>query len=227
MKNNKRYVCIVVPRTCAAFFKHPPGLQVIYDENNSPITVFCQYDSVLKIAMTLVMSFSRDLEQTYAKQSLQNDFPRKKDFHNWEDYRLPLSHMASIRDNGSTHWIYTCSYPSRGLDKIDYLRSKFSVTDILTYRWIEETSCTNIMEYINIRGKFCYECATHISQGKYIFNVAGDKVNCGDLSEVKLETCPVGKPVRYFGKYNCYSPNFHCTATSTSTTQLWFGQYVG
>ena len=237
MKNNKRFQCLhctpgyggercELPRTCAAYVKYPPGLQVIYTTDNSPFTVFCHFDSLLQIAMTLVMSVARKHSNTYRPHSLQNDFPRDENFHNWEDYRLSLTRMEGIRDYGSTHWIYTCSYHTRGLSNIDYLRSKFSETDILTYQYTQESFCTNTMEYINIQGTSCQECATSIGQGSEIFNVNCVDVNCGDLDGLPQVACSSVNPAKLFGSYSCYWTAFSCSITDSDTTQLWFGQHV-
>jgi hypothetical protein len=97
--------------------------------------------------------------------------------------------------------MYTCSYPTRGLLKTDYLRSKFSETDILSYQHSKESACTNTIEYINIGGKDCTNCATSIGQGGGIFHINTYNVNCGGLVNAYVGVCSDGTPVTLFGVY--------------------------
>ena len=104
---------------------------MIHAPDGSKLSVFCHFTT--QYAMTLVMSFSKQQCDVFHPYSLVQDFPKNEDAQNWSEYRLSLANMKGIRDGSSTHWMYTCSYQTRGLSEVDSLRSKFSETDILTY----------------------------------------------------------------------------------------------
>ena len=134
---------------------------------------------------------------------------------------------GGIRDHGSTHWIYACAYQTRGLSENDYLRLKFSDTDILKYKWAQATYCQQKLEYFNIRGKFCEDCFVNIGQGGAIFHVSSHGIDCGGLTGLENVKCGDGKLyIRYFGAYDCYDNKFACSTSSSASTQLWFAQYI-
>ena len=240
MKNNKRFrcdcpegyagdQCEIKARSCASYAKSSSkknGLHVIYASDGSKLSVFCHFTP--QHAMTLVMSYSKQRCDVYDTYSLEQDFPRNEDAHKWSDYRLSLINMEGIRDNGSTHWMYTCSYQTRGLSEVDYFRSKFSETDILTFRYTTATRCSRKLEYINIKGNSCEDCCTVIIQGPNgIFFINSNEIGCGGLTGINTQVCQHnGKSVRYFGRCDCQDPQFSCSASPTSTTQLWFAHYL-
>ena len=238
MENNKRFhcdcpegytgqQCEIKATSCASYaesLNKTHGLRVIHAPDNRKYSVYCHFTS--QYAMTLVMSFSLENKDLFYS-SLHANLPRNQDTISWADYRLSLLHMEGIRDHFSSHWIYTCSYQTRGVNEVDYLRSKFSENDILTFdSLLVEDRCKKKAEYINIEGASCEECIVSIGQSVTAILFWNGLRNCNDLSGLNVPTCS-GSPARYFGRYECVSRQFSCTKTSDSTTQLWFASYLG
>ncbi|XP_028393372.1 uncharacterized protein LOC114517755 [Dendronephthya gigantea] len=239
MKNNKRFNCDcpdgyggdncdIVHTSCASYIQSSdktPGPRTIHGPNNQIFSVFCHFAT--EYAMTLVMSYSRINYSIYKTQGLGNDFPRNEDALNWGDYRLSLPRMKGIRDDGSTHWIFTCTYPERGVSDVDYLRSKFSETDIITFKPSGKT-CKKKVEYVNIRGKSCEDCSVPFAQtDTKTFSVSGSDIDCGGLTGLNQPRCSPSLYVKYFGFYNCRTDTHKCSEKDDSTTQLWFAHYIG
>lgn len=239
MKNNKRFncdcpdgyagdTCNIVPKSCASYNQSSDktsGFRIIHGQDNKIFSVFCHFTS--EYSMTLVMSYSRINSSKFRKYGLGIDFPRYENALNWGDYRLSLARMKGIRDHGSTHWIFTCTYQVRGLSEVDYLRSKFSVTDIITFKQNPAT-CTQKLEFVNIRGKSCQDCSVTFGQSDdKIFWVSGKNIACGGLTGLDERSCSTTLYVQYFGYYSCRTFTHKCSEENDSTTQLWFAQYVG
>ena len=240
MKNNKRFQCDcpegyageqceIKARSCASYAKSPNkknGLHVIHAPDGSKLSVFCHFTP--QYAMTLVMSFSKQQYDVFHPYSLMEDFPKNEDAQNWSEYRLSLANMKGIRDDSSTHWMYTCSYQTRSLSEVDSLRSKFSETDILTYEFAPEERCAKKFEYVNVKSKSCEQCSVAIGQSlDGILFVNGNDISCGGLPSVNVPVCSNGKPARYFGRCECFDTQFSWHTNPSSTTQLWFAHYLG
>ena len=218
--------CEIKPRSCAPYIyssNDTDGLRLIYAPDNTTYLVFCHFDvNTYSIRSdTLVMSYANSNKELFEKESLIKDFTRYQDEPNWLIYRLSLERMKALRDE-STHWTFTCAYDTRGFLHEDYLRVKFEKCDILTHtatlneRTIEVT-------YVNIRGSDCRDCELNVGQGTYIFHVYKFGGNGWEGYPTKM--CDTVH-AQYFGRYACVDTSFVCMASSTSTTQLWFTNYL-
>ena len=52
-------------------------------------------------------------------KGFSTDSPVDKDLPNWSKYRMSLSMMNDLSAQ-STHWRATCSFPTHGVDYVDY-----------------------------------------------------------------------------------------------------------
>ncbi|CAB3988552.1 Hypothetical predicted protein, partial [Paramuricea clavata] len=66
------------------------------------------------------------------------------------------STMMNDLSTQSTHWRATCSFPTHGVDYVDYVRGKFVDFDIINF--VGTVDCKKV-EYVNIRGHQCSDCS--------------------------------------------------------------------
>ena len=126
-----------VYHTCLDYLKKGSdqcGIYRVVDGDGRPFNVYCDMNSEKGSAWTLVESMSAYYQ---AKPPFNNspfivNAPVREDDFNWEEYRLSLHRMNSLKTN-STHWRATCSYPTYGVDYADYARGNFSEFNILTF----------------------------------------------------------------------------------------------
>ncbi|XP_046844592.1 uncharacterized protein LOC124438471 [Xenia sp. Carnegie-2017] len=107
----------------------------IYEFNtNKIIHFYCDLTSEPGSAWTLVMSYALKNKLTNSLQSrtFQQNVPINERSPNWDIYRMSNSQMNYMKSQ-STHWRVTCSYPKNKVDYIDYVRSKFSDLDVMTF----------------------------------------------------------------------------------------------
>ena len=85
-------------------------------------------------AWTLVMSWATRNKGMVELQStaLSTDSPVNKNLPNWNKYRMSLSMMNDLSAQ-STHWRVTCSFPTHGVDYVDYVRGKFADFDVVNF----------------------------------------------------------------------------------------------
>ena len=58
--------------------------------------------------------------------------PVDENLPNWNKYRMSLSMMNDLSTQ-STHWRATCSFPTHGVDYVDYVRGKFVDLDVVNF----------------------------------------------------------------------------------------------
>ena len=147
------------------------------------------------------------------------DSPVDEDLSNWNKYRMSLSMINELRAQ-STHWRATCSFPTHGVDYVDYVRGKFVDFDVVNF--LGDNVCKRV-EYVNIRGHQCSDCYVPWWQ----------VVNINFLhTDSEAKTCGFN-PSRgavhtedNFGYYGTVNSNFRCTADSNATTNWWFGENI-
>ena len=155
-----------------------------------------------------------------------HDAPISEDVPNWDAYRLSLSHMKFIRSH-TTHWRATCNFPTDVFDFRDYFRAIFNNFDLLDASTNYGYGICREYEFLNIRGIECSNCTAATFHGFYL----NKYMSCHIDSTYNPKSCEfdaTSGAVVYednFGFYYVTNPNFRCTASSTSTTQIWFGSH--
>ena len=169
-------------------------------------------------AWTLVMSWARSNKRLldFSTEQLSRNSPVDKYFPNWNKYRMSLSMMNDLSTQ-STHWRATCSFPTHGVDYVDYVRGKFVDLDVV--KFLGHNVCMRV-EYVNIRGHQCSDCKLPWWQKwpDYILHTDSTYTTCGfNATE--------GSVYREdnFGHYAFINAAFRCTASDTATTNWWFG----
>ena len=155
----------------------------------------------------------------FRSTKFSTDSPVNDNLPNWKRYRMSLK-MINDLSAQSTHWRATCSFPTYGVDFVDYVRGKFVNFDVVNF--IGDNTCKTV-EYVNIRGHQCSDCDLPWWQldGSYFIH-----------TDSNYNTCsfdPRQGAVNYednFGYYGTVNLNFRCTADASSTTNWWFGGNV-
>ena len=147
------------------------------------------------------------------------DSPVDEDLPNWNKYRMSLSMMNDLSTQ-STHWRATCSFPTHGVDYVDYVRGKFVDFNVMTF--IGAYICKKT-EYLNIRGHSCTGCTSPWWARQNTWSLHTD---------TNYQKCQFnGKQGAFheednFGFYADVNPSFRCTADQSATTNWWFGGNV-
>ncbi len=152
----------------------------------------------------------------FRTKAFYDDSPVDESLPNWNKYRMSLSMMNDLSSQ-STHWRATCSFPTYGVDYVDYVRGKFVDFDVINFR--RKNDCKKV-EYVNIRGHQCNDCDVPWWQesGSYPLHTDSSYTTCsfkGSQGAIYKED--------NFGFYYYVNPNFRCTADGSATTNWWFG----
>ena len=89
---------------------------------------------------------TRNKDMAVAINTIIERFPVDEDLSNWNKYRMSLSMMNDLSTQ-STHWRATCSFPTHGVDYVDYVREKF--VDLDAVNFLGDTVCKRV-EYVNV-----------------------------------------------------------------------------
>ena len=170
-------------------------------------------------AWTLVMSWAtrnKDMAE-FRTTVLSVDSPVDEDFPHWNKYRMSLSMMNDLSAQ-STHWRATCSFPTHGVDYVDYIRGNFTDLDVVNF--LGKGVCKRV-EYVNIRGHQCSNCKPIWWQNSnsYMIHIDSNYNTCGGYSFKPGHVTGEDN----FGHYEYINPAFRCTANDTATTNWWFG----
>ena len=195
-----------------------PGKFEILDDNMKPFEVFCDFDKNSSMTWTLIQSYQLKYKSEIIQQFY--DKPINEDSPAFDLYRLSTSRMKSIQQD-SSKWRITCQYDTDGTVYTDYVRGSNDEINILT----DLGEICMRVEYIDIRGQNCENCSAFIAQSNYQ-NLHFDSYysgieNCEFKPKNSLSCRKSGED--NFGAYNCRNPAHRCSASSTSTTQTWFG----
>ena len=209
------------PRSCLDHLKNglkTNGYYNIYDGSSNLVTVYCDMTSESGKAWTLVMSWAtsnKDMAEFQVK-SFSSDSPVDENLPNWNKYRMSLDTMNDLSTQ-STHWRATCSFPTHGVDYVDYVRGKFVDLDVVNF--LGGNVCKRV-EYVNIRGHECTDCDIPWWQtdNSYFLHTDSGYTTCGfDPTQGAVSS------EDNFGRYVSVSSDFRCTADASSTTNWWFG----
>ncbi|KAL9953330.1 hypothetical protein ACROYT_G040731 [Oculina patagonica] len=215
-----------IARSCLDYLQHGKfenGFYWLFDDQDKQYVAYCDLSSEPGAAWTLVMSWNREyknLPQFRSKPFMQ-DAPINHNTPNWYIYRQTLARMKSLRSR-STYWRATCSFNiMKGkIDYKDYLRSKFSEFDIMSF--LGGGHCKRV-DYVNIRGHAAGSGTTaQVWQGHgYIFHI--DSSHTGCAFKPNAGSVPSEDNFGYYGHVNT---NFRCTMANYQTTNWWFGGYM-
>ena len=237
--SGKRYRCICpkhlgirgercedLPKSCRSIYDANPdsqsGVYTLYDNLNQGFPSFCDFTLVDGKVWTLVQSFALENRGYYQKKQLFLDNPRFQANTDFSDFRLSKAKFGSIQQN-STHFRITCNYNAKTFaDMIDYVRLKTSVVDFLTYNSDAATHKCILVEYLNIRGGSCTDCTLAILQTS-VYNIytsvlRNSRYGCDWQYPNGHPSCEEN-----LGGYDCYSTDYRCTSSASSTTNTWYG----
>lgn len=234
-------ICYTRPRSCLDLIKSrnsvpPNGYYRIYDDNGchngnamtKGLLVFCDFQSEVGYAWTLVESFARINARSYAIGKGFSYSSRKNansPYQNWGAYRLPLSQMRQLQQVDSrltsdAMWRATCNFNpyarSNYFSSNDYLRGQFSVFNILSYDSL--TGDCYMVDSVRIRGFYCERCMVPFWAGGDIhLHIDSSGQCCRRHFYDSLDS------EDNFGYYYPYNTAFSCTSASNSTTNWWIG----
>ena len=207
-------------RSCADHMEHGEshcGYYVV-DDGQESYVVFCDMNTEIGFAYTLIESFALKHNSFFRSKSLTVNWPINENSPNWNMYRLSHSRMSRIRDR-STYWRATCNFPSVGIDYQDYVRAR--ITEVDPTKQTLSATCKKV-EYINLRGHLGLQTTVPF------WNSNGVHMHT-DSSNTKCAFKPNTGAVNSednWGYYGTVNPKFRCTATAESTTQYWMGDYI-
>ena len=206
-------------KSCLDHMKHGAsrcGYYVIED-GVERYTVFCDINSEVGAAYTLIESFSLQNNRLFKFQSLTQNFPANHNSPRWDFYRLTKDRMARLAKL-STHWRATCNFPQVGIDYRDYVRVHMSKLNPITFQGNE--ACINV-ELIQIRGRLELHRTVAFWQRNFHLHHDSSFASC----QMKATPKAVSGEDDW-GYYSYINPEFRCTSSPQSTTQFWFGSYL-
>ena len=105
------------------------------------------------------------------------------------------------------------------IDFKDYMRGKFSDSDIMTYN--DDGRCMPV-DYVNVRGYTASGTTAKFYQRKdsHFVHIVSASPGCA------FHASGADSSEDNFGYYGIINKNFRCTTTDDSTTQWWFGGYM-
>ena len=139
-------------RSCRGYKNGPrtSGIHKILDNNGTSVKVYCDFDSTMSLAWTLLQSHVRDMKM----KSLQLNDAISPHSASWTGYRLQKFRMLSIKAD-STEWRITCQHHGN-TPLTDYVYGAIKDFDILE----PIVNCAKV-EFIKIRDMSCSNCTAH------------------------------------------------------------------
>lgn len=212
------------PYTCLDYLRHGVskcGIYKLFDSNGNSFPAYCDFQSELGSAWTLVMSWSHSRRSLapFRSTPFKLDSPVNENSQNWNLYRLSLARMRSLQSH-STHWRATCGFPIHGVDFTDYVRGSFKDFNIVDY--IGAGQCRKV-EFINIRGHLGIRLTARFWQqtGAWLLHIDSSSTGC----QFNPSSGSVSGEDN-FGFNVITNPKFRCHEDNDSTTQWWFGGHL-
>ena len=195
------------------------GIYHIVDQQNVSFPVYCDFDSEVGAAWTLIQSHSFQNNSDFkSKPFFFYDMPINHDAPEWNTYRVSKSRMKSIRDV-STHWRATCNFPTDGVDYRDYWRVSLESLDLLVDSGKTSGFCL-LSEFVNVHGNQCTNCTVLCGYStQYSLNLDSSSHSLSNGCDL---SGGIGNEDN-FGWYAVTNPAFRCTSSASSTTQYWLG----
>ena len=189
------------------------GKYTLVRVDKTPYEVFCDFEINSSMTWTLIQSYQRDQKMIALSFNATN-----QNNISWNDYRLSKTRMRSIQMH-STKWRVTCQYQEQG-NCSDVVRGFNDKMDIL-----KDTYGCSVVEYISVRNHSCSNCTVFFWQDRdyplHFYSEEKAPINsCEFHVHDENQTC-----ADYFGSYSyyCIDTAQCCSASPTSTTQIWFG----
>ena len=209
-------------KSCLDHMRHGAshcGIYVIND-GDEQYTVFCDINSEVGAAYTLVESFALQYNtKGFNKRTLTQDFPVNHNSPRWDYYRLTKDRMLKL-SGVSTHWRATCNFPEVGIDYHDYVRVKMSQLNPVTFTG--DAICKTV-ELIQLRGRLEFDLTVPFWQSKDNYHLC----TVSSLQNCEIKATPKAVTSEHnWGFYRDTNPEFRCTSSPQSTTQFWFGGYL-
>ena len=221
-------------RSCRGYANVLPqksGKYKLLDSRDSVYEAYCHFDK--DGAWSLVQSFSYangSVASSYPqfRKPLSQDFPVGESNPVWSGYRLSRSRMYSIKKDALL-LRFTCDYNMKTLtvENSDYLQMQLGDVgeDILK---IHGHSSEILVQRGKIGGKKLNACSLTLDQHySMTLHVSGHLFTCGITPVSIASHCNTQSYYSLFGNYDvvnaCFEKTHRCIASSTSTTQLWFG----
>ena len=195
------------------------GVYRIHGNDGQSYQVYCDLTSEPGSAWTLVMSYTyKNVALAPVRYSmLSANSPLNAKWPRWDAYRLELTQVEQLK-SVSSHWRFTCNFPTERFQYWNYMRAKFAEFDAINFTG--RKICKKV-EYINVRGHDCNRCTAVWWQSPKILH-HDSAANVCDLGS----SCGYVKSEDSFGSYTAANSEFRCTSVFTSSTNLWFGGYL-
>eukprot|EP00118_Oscarella_pearsei_P016501 m.158287 g.158287 ORF g.158287 m.158287 type:complete len:636 (+) comp38728_c0_seq3:17-1924(+) len=225
-------------RTCTSYLRRgytKSGIYEVEDFNRNPYKVFCDFDSEVGAAWTLIEAFERDqgdgVDVNSPHRSFTKDRPLNENNPNLRSYRLSRNRMLSLRSSSST-WRATCGLQSANLRASltyqDYARARFVSQngDILTSAdKLPGDGVLVLMDYIGYFGVSCSSCGA-----TWQFDGGFDQHMHVRFSTSSIGGLPVSSSITdtadLFGYYKAQVTTHKCSNGYDATTQWWVGDFI-
>ena len=196
-----------------------PGYYIVSDRNGNPYSVFCHFNANGKMSWTLIQSYSLENKNTF-DIPFTADKPRNEGNLTWSDYRLSFGRMAYIHEH-SVKWRFTCNYVTNVDYNDDYARALIEDVSLFT----NMSGCVSLQS-ITIRGIKYFQAKAYLVQtNELALHFLGAKSSqCGyDFPGYVTCNVDISETENNFGNYKCINPDHGCSASPSSTTQMWLG----
>eukprot|EP00118_Oscarella_pearsei_P019413 m.206318 g.206318 ORF g.206318 m.206318 type:complete len:288 (+) comp39671_c0_seq12:566-1429(+) len=192
----------------------------VIDDGEESYTVYCDINSEIGAAYTLVESFALKYnDKLFKKKSFTQNFPISHNSPRWDYYRLTKDRMTRLADV-STHWRATCNFPEVGLTYEDYVRVKITALNPVTFQGQQVCIPVEMIELLGRREFLLTANFYQVPNSYHLFHVSHS-----DKCEMKKTPGSISDGHQW-GYYGYKDPKFSCTESSDSTTQHWFGGHI-
>ncbi|RDD38527.1 hypothetical protein TrispH2_009061 [Trichoplax sp. H2] len=195
------------------------GLFTIYNQFNSPFTTYCDFNSDLGFAWTLIESMTLAESLTADNQiGFEHDYPANECQFNSSLFRISKSRMESLY-RVSSYVRATCNFNflSTVGDYRESLRFLKCNNDVLLSG--SSGSCLTV-DYIRMSKSYCKNCKVYFkSDRRSHLSITNRSCNSSSFHGWPSRSTRV----HYFGNYKGLTRSFSCSASANSSTNWWLG----